>query len=196
MNDRDWVDWIAIGASVLSSFGILATIFVYWLQKKDLEKSEKNREKEISISYMNIFNVYANELKIIVNQLIIMRNLLVENDNSFVEYLGGYDIYMFSVKDITLMELGNPRMFKFDSTSLSYIYSNSASVNIHISEKYLFLYKHSTQIITCIENLILKIHYDNSKENILKYFSKLSLDKSIDEIDLCIKDFNNYCQSL
>lgn len=43
MNERDWADWIAIGASVLSSFGILATIFVYWLQKKDLEKSEKKR---------------------------------------------------------------------------------------------------------------------------------------------------------
>lgn len=30
MNERDWVDWIVIGASVLSSFGILATIAVYF----------------------------------------------------------------------------------------------------------------------------------------------------------------------
>ncbi len=182
--------------SFMSTFGIVATITVYSLQKKHVENSEKKRQKEISISYLNIFTAYAEELKTIVIQLVKLRNLLDKNNNSFVEYIGGYDIHAFILKDEDGKELGNARMFKFDSSSLSSIHSNSASVNINISENYLFLYKHSIQINTYIENLILKIHYDNSKENILDYFSDISLDKSIHTIDLCVKDFKDYCKSL
>ncbi|HID8275642.1 TPA: hypothetical protein ACXIHS_000795 [Proteus mirabilis] len=180
----------------LSSLALFATIGVYFWQKKDSENSEKKRQKEISISYLNIFTAYAEELKTIVIQLVKLRNLLDKNNNSFVEYIGGYDIHAFILKDEDGKELGNARMFKFDSSSLSSIHSNSASVNINISENYLFLYKHSIQINIYIENLILKIHYDNSKENILDYFSDISLDESIHAIDLCVKDFKGYCKSL
>ena len=41
MNSRDLVDWVVIGASVLSSFSILATIFVYIWQKNN---NKKDRE--------------------------------------------------------------------------------------------------------------------------------------------------------
>lgn len=47
MNERDWADWIAIGASVLSSFGILATIGVYFWQKKDSDKLNIKIQKSI-----------------------------------------------------------------------------------------------------------------------------------------------------
>ena len=160
------------------------------------ENSEKKRQKEISISYLNIFTKYSDELKTIVIQLVKLRNLLAKNNDSFVEYLGGHNIHAFILKNTKGRELGNARMFKFDNSSLSYIYSNSASVNVNISERYQFLYKHSIQINTYIENLILKIHYDNSKENILDYFSDLSLDESIHTIDLCVKGFKDYSQSL
>ena len=179
----------------LSSLALFATIGVYWRQKKDSENSEKKNQKEKSISYLNIFTKYSDELKTIVSQLVKLHKLLDENNNSFVEYIGGHDIHAFILKDVNGKELGNARMFKFDSSSLSYIYSNSASVNINISEKYQFLYKRSIKINTYIENLILKIHYDNSKENILNYFSTLRLSKSIDKIDLCVKDFEDYCES-
>ncbi|MBG3060238.1 hypothetical protein I4625_12860 [Proteus mirabilis] len=182
--------------SFMSTFGIVATITVYSLQKKHSESSEKKRQKEISISYLNIFTKYSDELKTIVNQLVNLSYLLAENNDSFVEYLGGHDIHAFILKDIDGEELGNARMFKFDSSSLSYIYSNSASVNVNISAKYQFLYKRGIKVNTYIENLILKIHSDNRKENILNYFSTLSLGESIDEIDLCVKDFEDYCKSL
>ncbi|WP_161747981.1 hypothetical protein [Proteus penneri] len=180
----------------LSSLALFATIGVYFWQKKDSENSEKKRQKEISISYLNIFTKYSDELKTIVIQLVKLRNLLAKNNDSFVEYLGGHNIHAFILKNTKGRELGNARMFKFDNSSLSYIYSNSASVNVNISERYQFLYKHSIQINTYIENLILKIHYDNSKENILDYFSDLSLDESIHTIDLCVKGFKDYSQSL
>ena len=193
--DMDYSSKLSSGFSFLSSLGILATIYVYWWQKKDSENSEKKRQKEISISYLNIFTAYAGELKTIVNQLVKLHDLLNRNNDSFVEYLGGHNIHAFILKNTKGRELGNARMFKFDSSSLSYIYSSSASVNVNISEKYQFLYKRSIQINTYIENLILKIHYDNSKENILDYFSTLKLDESINEIDLCVKDFKDYCES-
>ncbi|KLN96157.1 hypothetical protein VK86_11315 [Moellerella wisconsensis] len=194
--DMDYSSKLSSGFSFLSSLGILATIYVYWWQKKDSENSEKKRQKDISISYLNIFIAYAEELKTIVSQLVYLRDLLEKNNDSFVEYLGGHDIHAFILNNAEGEALDNARMFKFDNLSLSSIYSNSASININISEKYQFLYKHSIQITTCIENLILKLHYDNSKENILSFLGILSLDESIDEIDSCIKDFNNYCQSL
>ncbi|MCR4178826.1 hypothetical protein AB7W14_11385 [Providencia rettgeri] len=190
-NNNKWSTFF----SFTSTFGIVATICVYWWQKKDSENSEKKRQKEISISYLNIFTAYADELKTIVIQLVKLHDLLNRNNDSFVEYLGGHNIHAFILKNTKGRELGNARMFKFDSSSLSYIYSSSASVNVNISEKYQFLYKRSIQINTYIENLILKIHYDNSKENILDYFSTLKLDESINEIDLCVKDFKDYCES-
>ncbi|OAH95729.1 hypothetical protein AZH52_01445 [Proteus mirabilis] len=52
MNSRDWVDWIAIGASVLSSFGILATIGVYFWQKKIMLKLKKAKSKFLGIDFM------------------------------------------------------------------------------------------------------------------------------------------------
>ncbi|MDC5888650.1 hypothetical protein [Proteus mirabilis] len=190
-NNNKWSTFF----SFTSTFGIVATICVYWWQKKDSENSEKKRQKEISISYLNIFTAYADELKTIVIQLVKLHNLLDKNNDSFVEYLGGHNIHAFILKNTKGRELGNARMFKFDSSSLSYIYSSSASVNVNISEKYQFLYKHSIQINTYIENLIFKIHYDNSKENILDYFSTLKLGESINKIDLCVKDFEDYCES-
>lgn len=74
MNTRDWVDWFIVGASLLSSLGILATIVVYFLQKNNSIASEKNRikrDEEIEKSRLNrkkdsLLKLFKIELKLII----------------------------------------------------------------------------------------------------------------------------------
>ena len=56
MNSRDWVDWVVIGASILSSLSILSTIAVYIKQKKDNDREKlekKNSEIELIKKIVN-----------------------------------------------------------------------------------------------------------------------------------------------
>lgn len=182
--------------SFISSLGILVTVIIYILQKNNANRKEKNRQREISISYLNIFKSYANDLSEIVSKLIKLRDALKENDNPITEYHDRYNIYTFLVISEKGTMLSAISMFKFDNLSLSTIYSNSASINRDISNKYLFLYKHSLQLINFIENLIINISHDNSKSNILNSLGALSLDDSICNIELCMNTFDDYCNNL
>ncbi|HCQ8188319.1 TPA: hypothetical protein OL930_002388, partial [Proteus mirabilis] len=56
MNSRDLVDWVVIGASVLSSFSILATIFVYIWQKNN-NKKEKIKNLKIRLKHHSDVNL-------------------------------------------------------------------------------------------------------------------------------------------
>ncbi|HHR6030745.1 TPA: hypothetical protein ACS70C_002861 [Providencia alcalifaciens] len=55
MNERDWVDWVVIGASILSSFSILATIVVYFAQV-NIKKSDEIKELQ------SMKSLYTHEL--------------------------------------------------------------------------------------------------------------------------------------
>lgn len=52
MNERDFVDWIVIVASILSSLGILATVIVYLLSKND-NKNEQDRKDNLAHKEIN-----------------------------------------------------------------------------------------------------------------------------------------------
>lgn len=47
MNERDLVDWIAFGATVLSSMGILVAIIIYCLQERKSKKKIKSIKKNL-----------------------------------------------------------------------------------------------------------------------------------------------------
>ncbi|MEB6856041.1 MULTISPECIES: hypothetical protein [Proteus] len=71
MNERDWVDLVVAGSSVLSSLGILATIGVYFWQKKD----NKSKQREIDRKLLYFVNIKAKEfLKKINNVLHLINN--------------------------------------------------------------------------------------------------------------------------
>ncbi|HHR6502578.1 TPA: hypothetical protein ACS8CD_003139 [Providencia alcalifaciens] len=63
MNQRDWIDWVVNGASILSSLGIFATIYVYLKQDS---KQIKDRENEIN-AYKVIYNHEFNENTKLIN---------------------------------------------------------------------------------------------------------------------------------
>lgn len=58
MNDRDLVDWVVIGASILSSLSILSTIAVYIKQKKDNNR-DKLEKKNLEIEMIKRIVNYA-----------------------------------------------------------------------------------------------------------------------------------------
>ncbi|MDM9281838.1 hypothetical protein QU814_01295 [Providencia rettgeri] len=86
MNERDWVDWIVIAASILSSCSIIMTIIVYVWQKKDNRKLESQKE----VTELNSLKM---KLKISVDDfelyLIKAKGFLYINDaNKSIEQLG------------------------------------------------------------------------------------------------------------
>ncbi|EUD09229.1 TPA: hypothetical protein ACS727_003805 [Providencia alcalifaciens] len=56
MSERDCVDWIVIGASILSSLGIIVTIGVYLSQKKN-NKTEKIKNLKIRLKHHSDVNL-------------------------------------------------------------------------------------------------------------------------------------------
>ncbi|WP_311762944.1 MULTISPECIES: hypothetical protein [Proteus] len=47
MNSRDWVDWIAFGASVLSALSLIATLGIYLHQKKSERKKQQDIDNKL-----------------------------------------------------------------------------------------------------------------------------------------------------
>lgn len=55
MSERDWVDCVAIGASIISSLGIIVTVWIYLLQKKT-SKTEKIENLKIRLKHHSDVN--------------------------------------------------------------------------------------------------------------------------------------------
>ncbi|EPC7542030.1 hypothetical protein ACR2Y1_000051 [Morganella morganii] len=79
MNERDWADWIAIGASALSSLGILATIGVYFWQKKDSQKKQIEYDDIFFMEINNALKLYiksGNSMKEKFDEILLENNII------------------------------------------------------------------------------------------------------------------------
>ncbi|MGJ7099499.1 hypothetical protein ABMZ87_10305 [Morganella morganii] len=92
MNERDWADWIAIGASVLSSLGIIVSVVIYLCQKS----SENKKQKEIDKKIFYFANIKSDDL---LNKITHITHLL-ENEDKYkgIEIKNG-KIWYFDVED-------------------------------------------------------------------------------------------------
>ncbi|EMK5745610.1 hypothetical protein R2242_15770 [Proteus mirabilis] len=109
MNERDWVDWIVIAASILSSCSIIMTIIVYVWQKKDNRKLEAQKE----VTELNSLKM---KLKISVDDfelyLIKAKGFLCINDaNKSIEQLGNIN---FDLMKVCLHESSKIDVMLFD----------------------------------------------------------------------------------
>ncbi|MBL1381477.1 tumor necrosis factor receptor family protein [Proteus mirabilis] len=85
MNERDWVDWIVIGASVLSSLSVFVAIVTY------MTTSRKERNKEIeeriktNTSIVKIINLitepFINEFNILAR-----KEDMIERNSDYVTF--------------------------------------------------------------------------------------------------------------
>ncbi|HIC2887130.1 TPA: hypothetical protein ACW0T4_003815 [Morganella morganii] len=76
MNERDWADWIAIGASVLSSLGIIVSVVIYLCQKS----SENKKQKEIDMKLFHFIEIKGLDLVSKLDKVL----HLVENENEYM----------------------------------------------------------------------------------------------------------------
>ncbi len=196
MNERDLVDWVVIGASILSSFGILATIGVYFWQKRDLKKLENDKNKNAVEIYLNIFKAYTDELKTIIEQIIIFRKLLEDENCSSVDVIIGEKIYAFITLDSKNNIIGHATMYGFDIASLSLIYATSTSSNQTISENYCNLYNQGSKIKILVDNLVIKIKETNNKNAAEDFLSTISLDQHLFFLSDINDDFEQYSNKL
>ncbi|MTC60351.1 hypothetical protein GKR50_10015 [Providencia rustigianii] len=72
MNERDLVDWIAFGATVLSSMGILVAIIIYYLQERKSKKKVKSIKKNL-----------VDDLDVIGDEIAILGELLSSLDSNY-----------------------------------------------------------------------------------------------------------------
>ncbi|MEM7957189.1 hypothetical protein Q4Q87_17460, partial [Morganella morganii] len=76
MNERDWADWIAIGANVLSSLGIIVSVAIYLCQKS----SENKKQKEIDMKLFHFIKIKALYLVSKLDKVL----YLVKNENEYM----------------------------------------------------------------------------------------------------------------
>ncbi|HEK2698694.1 hypothetical protein [Proteus terrae] len=117
MNSRDLVDWVVIGASVLSSFSILATIFVYIWQKNN-NKKEKIKNLKIRLKHHSDVNLniisdlleLSKEIKrrkyeINVTATNFVDFILVDLNNQSIKYIKGVNPKTYGIYKINTEKL-------------------------------------------------------------------------------------------
>lgn len=149
MNSRDWVDWIAIGASVLSSFGILATIGVYFWQKKDNAKIKESKEQVLRDRFHEEEFILKTFLQDIEKMLIKEREIERKNNN-----LNGYKIKIQEIASSCLLFVNGNHVNVIipSDTIIKILFSEAISCNSELSsiilkrirliERTLILYNH------------------------------------------------------
>ncbi|WP_211837971.1 hypothetical protein [Proteus terrae] len=117
MNSRDLVDWVVIGASVLSSFSILATIFVYIWQKNN-NKKEKIKNLKIRLKHHSDVNLniisdlleLSKEIKrrkdeVNVTATNFVDFILVDLNNQSIKYIKGVNPKTYGIYKINTEKL-------------------------------------------------------------------------------------------
>ncbi|MEZ2861039.1 hypothetical protein [Proteus terrae] len=157
MNNRDLVDWIVIGASILSSLGILGTIGVYFWQKNDSNKLNKKAIQSI-LSILNeavmFNNAFIDSIK--ENKDDIIFHMEEASDISPVTEA---DIsFMLTINNIIYMHL-----YKLTSNNLSVILPNIYNVDYFLFQK--------------INYYIINISIANNKTKTSLYSKRSSIEK-------------------
>lgn len=110
MNERDYIDWIVIAASILSSLGIIVTIGVYLSQKRSNKKEKIENLKIRLMHHSDVHSIIikdlldlAEEIKRIgedvnIKAVNFVEFILVDLNNQSIKYIKGvnpktYGIY-------------------------------------------------------------------------------------------------------
>lgn len=79
MNERDWVDWVVIAASVVSSLSLLVSIIIYKQQKNDAIKNEVILTYRKVASYKESIQADKRRLRLLLKNMIILRKRMSKN---------------------------------------------------------------------------------------------------------------------
>lgn len=100
MNERDWADWIAIGASVLSSLGIIVSVVIYLCQRS----SDKRKQKEMDEKLFHFISIKTSSFIDKINQVL----FLIANEGEY-KHIRIEDNALCYVE---VPENDNPRFYK------------------------------------------------------------------------------------
>ncbi|WP_368879582.1 hypothetical protein [Proteus mirabilis] len=156
MNERDWVDLVVAGSSVLSSLGILATIGVYFWQKND---KNKNNDR--------IKNALIIELEMISSQfkeLIEIKNSHSNNTLILSKINNGVSISRDNGKLIHLKKIDKNRIELYLSKILEFDFESSKKI-ITLIDMLPFLNKIIENIINFMED---DVSFDYNEESLSK----------------------------
>ncbi|MET4893126.1 hypothetical protein [Morganella morganii] len=190
--------------SFISAFGIAATIVVYFWQKRDASKSNKESLKKIAESHFVILEKYSSKIESSVDSLIKMNELISQkiNKKNYSQYVITYridDIIEFELFELfgyNNLSIDAFMINRIDITPLSIIYANSISIGSKEASAAWFVYEISLLLNSIVDQLIIAIERDNSWENVSSKISKLSLNKFNDKVKENINDFKSYLDSL
>ncbi|UFK95920.1 MULTISPECIES: hypothetical protein [Providencia] len=141
MSERDWFDWVVMGASVLSSFSVLSAIVIYMVTSRKEKNKEKEERDKMNVSIVRIINLIAEPL-IKEFDLFTSREPLIEKNSDDVTFKKNENMYTIIIQkdgykertSIFIPDLSLLRQCAIESSkSDSYIYESVYKINTYIS---------------------------------------------------------------
>ncbi|MEQ5234273.1 MULTISPECIES: hypothetical protein [Providencia] len=141
MSERDWFDWVVMGASVLSSFSVLSAIIIYMVTSRKEKNKEKEERDKMNVSIVRIINLIAESL-IKEFDLFISRESLIEKNSDDVTFKKNENMYTIIIQkdgykertSIFIPDLSLLRQCAIESSkSDNYIYESVYRINTYIS---------------------------------------------------------------
>lgn len=126
MSERDWVDWIVIGASILSSASIFVTIIIYLCQKS----SEKRKDINIKNAMLIEFGMINSSLKKLIS---ITESYNKENKLILVKQANGVAIKTMNGEHIQLDKIDTKRLNAYLQRMINFDFESSKKLIVIIN---------------------------------------------------------------
>lgn len=176
MNERDWVDWIAFGATVLSSMGILVAIIIYCLQERKSKKKIKSIKKNL-----------VDDLDVIEDEIANLGELLSLLDSN-------YSINCKCENRRVLIRDHENNIFSFGEINvldLKFYYEKLAEDDFSVSRLINYLIYTSNEYNSIINGIINKIGDTQGKFNVESIFNnRAKIKLTIEYIESQIKNIH------
>lgn len=182
--------------SFISTFGIAATIGVYFWQKNDNKKTEKEKIKITAESYYGILRRHFDDLKNTTNGLIKIHELSSKSDVVSIECISLHNMSLFDIKFENDNDNTTIRADKIDITPLSIMYANSTAVGSEVAKAYWFIYNISSITNITIDSLISNINNGSTINEVNQCLGEISIRESLSKITECMEEYRTYCMSI
>ncbi len=176
MNDRDFVDWIVVGATVLSSMGILVAIAIYYLQERKLKSKIKSIKKNL-----------ADDLVVIEDE--------IANLDELLSLLDGNHSITCKCKDRLILIRDHKNntfnLREINVSDLKFYYEKLAEDDFSVSRIINYIIYASNEYNSIINEIINKVGDTQGKFNVEQIFkNKDKIKFTIEYIESQIKDIS------
>ena len=182
--------------SFISTFGIAATIGVYFWQKNDNKKTEKEKIKNTAESYYEILRRHFDDLKNSTNGLIKIHELSSKIDVISIDCISLHNMSSFDIKFKNDNDNTTIRADRIDITPLSIMYANSTAVGSEVAKAYWFIYNISSITNITIDSLISNINNGCTINEVNQCLGGIRIRESLSKITECMEEYRTYCMSI